>query len=565
MKPNTVLLLLVLLCGLLFFSRLGAVAFYEEDEPRFAAAARSMVESGDYLTPRFNGKLRINKPILFYWCAAASDAVFGANEFGARFPSALFGMGTVLLLFLFARAYGGARFGALAALILATCLQISLLARAATADMGMIFFFTAALLAFFRAYTTGARKYVLLFWAALGMAALAKGPAFLVLAGAVILLFVLAQAIRNPKSEIANPLRLMVTPVGLLVFVLIAVPWYAAELWVHGETFYRGFFLAEHIGRYRGEADPHRGPVVFYLGVMLLMFFPWVCFLPAGLSGMLRARAGEDQQRLGAPAGLSGVLRARADAMPLRLFALCWVVVVLGIFSFSGTKLPHYIAPLYPAAALLVAWAWERRLAGEEWRAWRASVWFLAVWGCLLTGGLGYLLMWRGPALLGGITGGPPPEVGSAPLALVLLFGLAWLGGTVALMMRRPAGALAALAGSMAAAILCVHLAVAPVVARYWQDPVRDLAVEAASRAGAKAQLALFAYASSDIVYYSRRTVVRVRKEDAGRLAAMAARAPLFVLTTVRRLPDLPPNLPLREVRRDRGFVLLGPAEGAAR
>lgn len=527
-------LLLVLLCAALYLTRLGSITFYEEDEPRFAGAVRTMLQTGDYVTPRFNGALRINKPILYYWLAAASEHAVGVGELGARLPSALLATALVLAIFLFGRARRGLRFGTLAGLITATCLQFAVvLARAATADMTLICFLSLAFLCFYQAYISEparAGRWVLLSWAALGFAVLAKGPAFLVPAAGTVGLFALL------RGEVRPVLRRLVTPLGLLVFAAVAVPWYAAEMALLGKTFYRGFLLAENIGRFQGEVDPHHGPIWFFLPWALVMFFPWVCFLPAGLAGVWRERRGEDS---------------------LRLFALCWAVVFFTIFSLSGTKLPHYIAPLYPGAALLVASAWEERLAGYANRGWRGSQWFLGIWGTLFAGAF-LALTWVGPTLLRDMADGRP-DVGPGPMVLAMLFGGGCAACLVLLARRRERAAFAALSGSLAAGIVCLHLLLAPVVARYWQDPMRILAEDAGRRTG---QLAVFAYPSSDVVYYSGKMVARLRREDAGRLAEMAARGPLLVITTRRHVGDVPASLGLAELRREGALVLLGPPTG---
>ncbi|MBI3947588.1 MAG: glycosyltransferase family 39 protein [Armatimonadetes bacterium] len=537
LRARHVAVLILFLCALLYLPRLGSTTFFEEDEPRFAAAVRTMLETGDYVTPRFNGQLRINKPILFYWLSAASSAALGVGELGARLPSALLGTALALLVFLFARAHGSVRFAAIAAVATATCLQFSLvLARAATADMALIFFLTGALLAFYHGTTRpGEKRWFLLSWAALGLAALAKGPVAVALAGGVVGLFLLL------RGEALPGLRRLVTPVGLLLFLLVAAPWYAAELALWGKTFYRGFFLAEHFGRLDGTADSHRGPIWFFLPVMLGMFYPWVCFLPAGLSGAWRERRG---------------------AAPLRLFALCWIVVVLGLFTVVKTKLPHYIAPLYPAAALLAASAWETRLSGVETRTWRVSERVLAWWGgvFVLAPVAGAFL---GPWLLMDTTGGLLVTVGPGPAALAACFALGWAGALLLLARRRPGSALGVLITTLVGAALVAHLMVAPVIARHWQDPLRHLAEDAAARAGDRGRLALFACASSGVIYYSRSVVPRLRAEDTGRLRALAARSPLYVITRVKRAPLLPRSLGLREVRRESGFVLLGSEQEA--
>src|SRR5437867_673923 len=80
---------LAILCYVLFFYGLGNLGMVGPDEPRYAAIARQMMATGDYITPRLNGNPWFEKPPLMYWLAAFGDRVFGINEAGARFPSAL--------------------------------------------------------------------------------------------------------------------------------------------------------------------------------------------------------------------------------------------------------------------------------------------------------------------------------------------------------------------------------------------------------------------------------------------------------------------------------------------
>ena len=95
------LLALLLLSGLLFFLGLGDIGLTDRDEGRNAEAGREMFESGDLLTPTFNGELRVAKPVFLYWLMDLSYRLFGVNEFAARFPSALFGVGLILIHYLF--------------------------------------------------------------------------------------------------------------------------------------------------------------------------------------------------------------------------------------------------------------------------------------------------------------------------------------------------------------------------------------------------------------------------------------------------------------------------------
>src|SRR5437667_9889423 len=129
----------------------------DRDEPRFAEASREMIERGDYIVPRFNNQLRLDKPPLAYWAQTASYRVFGQNDFAARFPSAFAAALTALSIFAWSSRLrspqrppvsqaqiGEARVGFWAAIIFTLSLQTFLHAKAAVADMWLVLFVTLA-------------------------------------------------------------------------------------------------------------------------------------------------------------------------------------------------------------------------------------------------------------------------------------------------------------------------------------------------------------------------------------------------------------------------------------
>ncbi len=114
------------------------------DEPRFAEASREMLQRGDYVVPYLNNRYRFDKPPLAYWCQTASYRLLGDNDFAARFPSAVAAALTALLLFAWGRRIGSERLAWWAAIIFTFSLQTILHAKAAVADMWLVFFMTAA-------------------------------------------------------------------------------------------------------------------------------------------------------------------------------------------------------------------------------------------------------------------------------------------------------------------------------------------------------------------------------------------------------------------------------------
>ncbi len=141
-------LLLAAIAGLMFFVNLGATHLWDVDEAIFSQAAREMYERGDLVTPYFNGEVFPDKPAMMYWLMASAYEVFGTTEFAARFWSAAFGVGSVLLVYRLGRLMFSPTVAFWAGLILATTLNFNIIARAATPDAFLTFFSALAMLVF---------------------------------------------------------------------------------------------------------------------------------------------------------------------------------------------------------------------------------------------------------------------------------------------------------------------------------------------------------------------------------------------------------------------------------
>ena len=203
--------LLVAICSLTFFINLGATHLWEEDEAYFGRTAQEMRHRHDYLVPYFNGQISLHKPILLFWVILASFQCWGENEFAARFGSALFGIGNVILVYHLGRRLFSEQIGFWSALVLGTCLHFVVVSRAAVADPELIFFCTLPMLIFVAgtrlsrsraaavpvdaAHPVTAEELSWPGWvgiyASMGAAALTKGPVGFVLPTAVIGLFLL--------------------------------------------------------------------------------------------------------------------------------------------------------------------------------------------------------------------------------------------------------------------------------------------------------------------------------------------------------------------------------------
>lgn len=534
--------LLLLLSLLVFFYRLGALSLFDADEPAFAEAAREMLLSGDYITPHFNFQPRFDKPILLYWLIALAYKAFGIGEFAARFWSATFATCLVVSIYLIGRQVLSPRGALIAALAFATNVGTAILARAAVTDMALAFFMTWALVCFFsaiRADDSRRQGLDLVAYPAMALAVLTKGPIGLLIPLFVIGLHVM---VRGRVGASLSRLRLFTGP---LLFAAIVLPWYLLVLRANGWDFVQGFFVKHHLVRYTGVISGHRGPIYYFLPVVLLGFFPWSGMLPKAFGDLWRARA-----------RLRGALTPREE---LLLFAWLWFGVIFVFFSLSGTKLPSYIFPAFPALALLAGAAGEALLDGEA-RAGKRGTWF--DW---LVGGIGASLA-AALVLLPFIVGIirlrmaphiPPFNLGLTPYLLAILF---VLGPVIAVWARwRGRGnlALAALATTMVLCLLVAVHRVAPAIQEGLQSPLREFADLARRELGPADLLVAYDLNAPSLVFYARRQVVAVSRGQEVKFQALAASAERLLIigkavseTRLREVPDIFP------LDRQGGYVL---------
>lgn len=340
-NPNRFFLIsLLTLLLAVFFYELGRLPLIGPDEPRYAQIAREMYATGDWITPRLGGIKWFEKPALTYWLSGAGYALFGENEFSARFGVAvLAGLG-VLLLYFFGLRVRHSRFGYLSASVLATCGLWPGFARGATFDLPLAFAIELALLSFFwwerKEEQQGRDRLWLVFCFALGLATLAKGLAGLVLPLAIITPYL----VLTRRWKIVLKPRLLV--LGALVLLATAAVWYGPVMEKNGREFIDEFFIAHHFERYLSNKFRHPQPIYFFPLVALAGSFPWLFYLASNAWRSVRQWRETVDDRL-------------------RLFLWLWVIAPIVFFSFSGSKLPGYILPIFPAVALII---------GEELDRW---------------------------------------------------------------------------------------------------------------------------------------------------------------------------------------------------
>jgi 4-amino-4-deoxy-L-arabinose transferase-like glycosyltransferase len=531
-RPSRDALLLLALAGLLLLVGLGSVALTDRDEGANAEAAREMLVQRSWITPTLGDLPRFAKPAFVYWLMAGGYGVLGVGVAAARLPSAVAALLLVLVQYAFARWVFGRDTGWRAALMLLLSLEYVALGRMALTDATLALWTTVAGYAFLRAWwgAPPRGRWYALAWIAAGLAALTKGPVGLLIPlGGVVAYLGLAGGLRQAWRE-AWPLR------GLGLFILIAVPWYGAMFWIHGWD-YAARARGETIGRVVRPVTGPGGTALFYVPVLLLGFFPWSAFLPEAVVAALRqARA--------------RARRSRPDGVTV--FAAAWLLFGLGLFSLAQTRLPHYVLPLFPAAALLVAAAWPAAPS-------RLSRTLLGGTGVVL--GLFLAVAWLRSADVVRLLATAYPATADTALPVSALAVAALVASAGGLAFVLDGGRLFNALAVLSALVLVISLQVVlPTFSAAFVAPAGELAARAAHTARPCDTLVALGPYRPSLLFYARRPMVFVSQSGPQQgLADLAARpGRLFVIAPAALALALPPPLgPLSVLEARGGYVLL--------
>jgi 4-amino-4-deoxy-L-arabinose transferase-like glycosyltransferase len=336
-----------LLAAGVLFPALGAAAL-ERAEIYFLDVARAMVESGDWLVPRYRGEPFFDKPPLAYWLMALAFEAFGAKAAAARLVPAVAALGLILATLWLGTRLLDRRSALGGGIVLATTLGFMSFGRVAMSDMLLALWSTLAMGLCVMAYRPGAPAWtVSAVGAVLGLGFLTKGPIALLLPGLGILLYVWPRRAQRPFKAVNLAL-------GALAFALFGVGWFVLIYLRMGAEPLVYFFVRENLQRFAAETYDSGKTPFFYLGAYLLVGAPWALFLPRAA---WRGLESGDERR----------------------FLLAWTFAMLVPLSLSRGKIDYYLLPLLPAVSLVLG----RYLTTEAWRgidrAWaRAALGLLA-------------------------------------------------------------------------------------------------------------------------------------------------------------------------------------------
>lgn len=519
-KEKSISLLLLIVLGALFLCyaiNLGYLPLWDPDEPYYIESGREMLERGDIVTPFFNYEPRLNKPVFFYWLQILSGKLFGFNEFSARIPSLLAGIGLLWLIFKIGGLLYDKKTGIVSALIGATSFEIYVLSRQSVTDMCLAFFMTLAIYGYVSLYKSsinGGKWYYLYIGTA--FAVMTKGPVGLLLPGAVAFFVMLIQR----DFSLIKKMHLFK---GIIIFLAIASPWYILVLMQHGFHFFKVFIIENNLLRYVTPMYKHTGGILYYIPILLLGFFPWIIFLVLSITNHFRLMRDK---------------RIKIDSVknPLAfatLLNIVWFAVFFIFFSLSGSKLPAYILGLFPALSLTTASGFflkQRKKTSGSYLA------FHYIYLILVIGSLMLILRYsffQGWALIISIS-----------IVLILIAVLLNNFKSVSVLDgfsdRTHSTTFSATLFVMIGLLIAANLMLFPKVAEYF--PIKELGKIAQTTHPEATEIIAYRYYEPSMVFYSHKKITLIDKQE-GLAQLAASRKPFLSYMTIRHFKELPQNI----------------------
>lgn len=344
---------LLIVCYFIFFFNIGNYPLMDVDETRYVSMARDMFHCKDFLTLYLNGEFFFEKPPLYFWGECLSFAIFGkVTEFTARFPVALYGTLSTLLLYFTGKKIVSRRFGVISALILATTLEFVILAKFAILDIVVttcVGF--SVMFGFLTQFVQDKNKKYMwwLFYIFSGLAVMAKGIPGFVVPFAVMFFVTIAN---KTFKQVFKPQYILP---GFLLFFLIVLPWHLIMFKIHDPLFFHEYIIKHHIERFLNSNEINREqPFYFYILTVLWGLVPWIfSAIAVGITKLKSIKK-------------FNVTELSNPQKYLLFNAIAFVVTML-FFSSSSTKLITYILPVYFFTASILGFVWEDYMFNKKY------------------------------------------------------------------------------------------------------------------------------------------------------------------------------------------------------
>ena len=386
--------ILILFSSILYLFNLGKRDLWEPDEPRYSQVSKEMWESKDFILPHLNGEKYPDKPPVLFWLIVVLSIPFGEiTEFSARLPSALAGIGCVVIIYFFGKEIFSSksvfnksaqwlnhenlipfsreklsifssnpqRIGLLAGLVLATSIKFLVVSRRVSFDGLLTLFLLLSLFCFYKGFLQKEKgaKYFLVSYFFMSIATITKGPIGFALPFLIIFTFICILKIKYHYTEFHT--RDLHIGWGIVIVFIIPI------LWVYGIYIQGGWehtkevVFTQNIGR-TVNSWSHKRPFYYFFIQFPLFFLPWSVFIPAVILYYLKATRKkiypniDNMNKHYSNSGQQNSCASRPYFNPGFILITVWFLVVFTFFSIMSGKKSTYILPLYPAASLFIAW-----------------------------------------------------------------------------------------------------------------------------------------------------------------------------------------------------------------
>ncbi len=325
-KRLNIVILFVLLAGILFIGN-NSVSLWDQDEAAYAGFGKKMLETGDYVVPQFMWSDVHRKPPLHFWLISFSYRFFGYNEFAVRFFSSLAVFLVYLLIYLYGKKWLKQTEALIASFVLGTSIFIPMLGKMAVTDGLLLLFHTLAAFSLIEVLRKKSFIQVLIFWFAVSMGLLVKGPPILIFAGFMIILLFIFH-----KNRL-NLIRLHPWIFGFIALVPLFLWGNAAWKTDNGEfvSWLIDWYVLKRVDE---SVFSQTGPPGYFIATFIVFFIPYLSLLPSAFVRAFKSFRKKDENTF---------------------LLLIWLISGWLFFEFLKSKLPAYVVAAYPAIAMLIA------------------------------------------------------------------------------------------------------------------------------------------------------------------------------------------------------------------